>query len=384
MVAERIRSVDTSALERVLALVNGGDLISFAGGIPNGETFPREELREILSKVVEMDEALQYGSTAGVPELREEIARYMGTWGARVSREEVIVTHGSQQGIDMISRALIEPGDILVVEKPTYFVALNTFQIYNPLFEQVPLDDEGLRTEELEELLGKLKAEGKGVRLLYTVPTFQNPAGVTMSEERRKALAELAEEHDFLILEDNPYGELRYEGKRVKAVKAFAPERTIYLGSFSKTFVPGFRIAWLVAPEELIRPLSIAKQTTDICTNTFGQYATLFFLREHFERHVERLRRYYGPKRKAMLDALEEHMPETVEWTRPEGGMFVWLRTGRDTDELLKEAVGRGVAYVPGSAFYAKDPERNAMRLNFTFESVERIEQGVKILAELV
>ncbi len=384
MVAKRIGGIDTSALERVLALVNGGEIISFAGGIPSRETFPREELREILSKVVEMDGALQYGSTEGVPELREEIARYMKTWGARVSPREVMVTHGSQQGIDMVSRALVEPGDIVVVEKPTYFVALNTFQVYNPLFEQVSLDDEGLRTDELEGLLRRLKADGRRIRLLYTVPTFQNPAGVTMSEERRKALAELAEEYDFLILEDNPYGELRYEGKRVEALKAFAPERTIYLGSFSKTFVPGFRIAWLVAPEELIRPLSIAKQTSDICTNTFGQYATLLFLREHFDRHVERLRRYYSPKRKAMLDALEEHMPETAEWTRPEGGMFVWLRTRKDTDELLEEAVRRGVAYVPGSVFYAQEPERNAMRLNFTFESMGRIEQGVKILASIV
>ena len=385
MFSRRIQNIDTSALKRVLELVKGGDMISFAGGVPSTELFPMEDLRELVVEASRDPLSFQYGSALGLKELRDEIARYMERWGVKTSAGEIMVTHGSQQGIDAVARAFVNPGDVVIVEAPTYFVALNTFQIYEPAFQQVPLDGEGIDVERLEDLLRRLKAEGKTVKLLYTVPTFQNPAGVTMSEERRKALAELAEAYDFLIVEDNPYGELRYRGKAVKAVRAFAPERAVYLGSFSKVFVPGFRIAWLNAPEELMERLEVAKQTADVCTNSFGQYVTLLFMKKGLlERQIERLRKAYGPKMEAMLEALEEFMPENVEWTEPEGGMFVWLRTGKNTDELLEEAVKRGVAYVPGSAFYALDPRRDEMRLNFTFEQIDRIREGVKLLAGLL
>ncbi|NJE48028.1 PLP-dependent aminotransferase family protein [Thermococcus sp. 9N3] len=385
MFSRRIQNVDTSALRRVLSLISGGEVISFAGGVPSPELFPMEELRELVAEASENPLAFQYSSTLGLKELRDEIARYMERWGVRTSADEIMVTHGSQQGIDAVARTFVNPGDVVIVEAPTYFVALNTFQIYEPDFQQVPLDGEGIDIERLEDLLRRLKAEGKTVKLLYTVPTFQNPAGVTMSEGRRNALAELAEAYDFLIVEDNPYGELRYRGKAVKAVRAFAPDRTVYLGSFSKVFVPGFRIAWLNAPEELMERLEVAKQTADVCTNSFGQHVTLLFMKKGLlERQIERLREAYGPKMEAMLEALEEFMPENVEWTEPEGGMFVWLRTAKNTDELLEEAVKRGVAYVPGSAFYALDPRRDEMRLNFTFEQIDRIREGVRLLAELL
>ena len=385
MFSKRIQNVDTSALKRVLSLVSGGKVISFAGGVPSVELFPMDELRELVAEASENPLAFQYGTALGLEELRGEIARYMERWGVKTSKNEIMVTHGSQQGIDIIARTLVNPGDVVIVEAPTYFVALNTFQVYEPDFRQVTLDGEGIDVEKLEDLLRKLKAEGKSVKLLYTVPTFQNPAGVTMSVERRKALAELAEDYDFIIVEDNPYGELRYRGKTVKAVKAFAPDRTIYLGSFSKVFVPGFRIAWLNASEELMERLEVAKQTADVCTNSFGQHVTLLFMKRGLlERHVEKLRRAYGPKMEVMLEALEDFMPGNVSWTKPDGGMFLWLKTEKNTDELLEEAVRRGVAYVPGSAFYALNPRRNEMRLNFTFESPDRIVEGVRVLAGLL
>ena len=385
MFSERILGVDTSALRRVLALVRGGSVISFAGGVPSPELFPMEELGDVIMDVSKMREAFQYGPALGIPELREELAGYMKSWSVETSGGEIMITHGSQQGIDVVARALIDPGDVIIVEAPTYFVALNTFQIYGPEFVEVPLDSRGISTELLEGLLQELESQKKKVKMIYTVPNFHNPAGVTMSERRRKKLAKLAEEFDFIILEDNPYGELRYLGKRVRSIRSFAPDRTIYLGSFSKIFAPGFRIAWLNAPKWAIERLEVSKQTSDVCTNTFGQYVTLEFMRRgYLWKNVERLRRAYWPKLRAMLKALQEFMPEGVEWTEPEGGMFVWLKTGKDADALLPRAVERGVAYVPGSVFYALKPERDRMRLNFTFESEDRINDGIRILAELL
>jgi len=295
-----------------------------------------------------------------------------------------MITHGSQQGIDIIGRVLVDPGDIIVVEAPTYFVALNTFQVYEARFLQVGLDEEGLKTEELESLLRK----GEKIKLVYTIPTFQNPSGVTMSEERRKHLVELAEDFDFIIVEDNPYGELRYSGSPVKAIKHFDKSgRVINLGTFSKIFVPGFRLAWLIASEELMEKLEVGKLTTDVCSNTVGQYVTWTFMRKGLlKKHIQRLTESYGPKRDAMLEALDDFMPENVSWTKPDGGMFIWLTIDDnvDTKEMLEDAVKRGVAYVPGKVFYALKGGENQMRLNFTFESVERIREGIKKLAKLI
>ncbi len=385
MFSRRIEAVNTSVLKQVLELVKGGNVISFAGGVPSPELFPMDKLKELLNEAADDPFAFQYGSAIGMPELRSEIAHYMKRWDVKTSFKEIMITHGSQQGIDIIGRALINPGDVLIVEAPTYFVALNTFQVYEPVFEQVSLDEEGVVIEEFEELVKNIENEGKRIKLFYTISTFQNPTGITMSEERRKAVAELAEEHDFLIVEDGPYSELRYRGKDIRPIKTFAPERTIYLGTFSKIFVPGFRIAWLIAPESLIDYFEVAKQTADVCTNSFGQHVAWLFMKKGYLREqVEKLRRAYGPKMETMLDAIAEFMPEGVKWSEPDGGMFIWLTTGKDTDALLGDAVSRGVAYVPGSAFYAKAPAKNQMRLNFTLESADRIQEGIRILASLL
>ncbi|AFK23212.1 PLP-dependent aminotransferase family protein [Pyrococcus sp. ST04] len=380
MLSERIKAIDTTALKRVLDLISSGDVISFAGGVPSVETFPLDKLREIVEEVSSIPSAFQYGPSEGIPELREEIADYMKErWGAKTSAENVIITHGSQQGIDIVGRAMINPGDLILVEAPTYFVALNTFQVYEPKFAQIHVDENGLLVEDLEVLLKTLRP-----KILYTVPTFQNPTGTTLSEERRKYLVELAEEYNFYIVEDNPYGDIRYSGKKVKAIKAYSNDRVIYLGSFSKIFTPGFRIAWMVVPEELYERFLVAKQTIDVCTNSFGQYAAALFLRKGLlDEQIEKIVSYYKPKRDAMLEALEDYMPDNVSWTKPDGGMFVWATVeGVNTDELLERAVGKGVAYVPGSVFYAVNPRSDQMRLNFTFETTERIQEGIKRLAE--
>ncbi|WP_240912218.1 MULTISPECIES: PLP-dependent aminotransferase family protein [unclassified Thermococcus] len=389
MFSHRILDVDMSEVKRVLALIKGGDVISFAGGVPSKEVFPLKELKDAFLEVAEIPDAFQYGSTLGFEGLREELLKHLKeSQGIHAKLEEIMITHGSQQGIDIVGRAFVDPRDMIVVEAPTYFVALNTFQIYGSRFLQVGLDEEGLKTEELETLLRKLRADGKKIKLLYTIPTFQNPSGVTMSEERRKHLVELAEDFDFIIVEDNPYGELRYSGSPVKAIKHFDKSgRVINLGTFSKIFVPGFRLAWLIASEELMEKLEVGKLTTDVCSNTVGQYVTWTFMRKGLlKKHIQRLIEFYKPKRDAMLEALDEFMPENVNWTRPEGGMFIWLTIDGnvDTKEILEEAVKRGVAYVPGKVFYALKGGENQMRLNFTFESVERIREGVKKLAELI
>ncbi|WP_461863145.1 aminotransferase-like domain-containing protein [Thermococcus sp.] len=383
--SERILGVDTSELRGVLSLIKGGDTISFAGGVPSKELFPLDELREILLEVSGMHDAFQYTSSMGVEELRKELLGYLKErHGINAELGEIMITHGSQQGIDIIGKALVNPGDVIVVEAPTYFVALNTLQIYEPHFIQMELEETGLKTEELESLLRK----GEKVKLVYTMPTFQNPSGITMNEEKRKHLIELAEEFDFIVVEDNAYGDLRYEGKRVKAIKHFDESgRVIYLGTFSKIFVPGFRLAWLVASKDLMEKLEVGKMTADVCSNTFGQYVAWKFMeRNLLEKHIKRLIDFYKPKRDAMLEALEEFMPENVSWTEPEGGMFIWatVKNGADTKLLLKEAIRRKVAYVPGTVFYALEGGKNQMRLNFTFESIERIREGIKRLAELL
>ncbi|GAB6101767.1 PLP-dependent aminotransferase family protein [Thermococcus atlanticus] len=385
MFSRRILDIDMSEVKRVVALIKAGDVISFAGGVPSKALFPLKELREAFLEVGEIPDAFQYGSTLGFEGLREELLKHLkGSQEIHAELEEIMITHGSQQGIDIIGRVLVDPGDIIVVEAPTYFVALNTFQVYEARFLQVGLDEEGLKTEELESLLRK----GEKIKLVYTIPTFQNPSGVTMSEERRKHLVELSEDFDFIIVEDNPYGELRYSGSPVKAIKHFDKSgRVINLGTFSKIFVPGFRLAWLIASEELMEKLEVGKLTTDVCSNTVGQYVTWTFMRKGLlKKHIQRLTESYGPKRDAMLEALDDFMPENVSWTKPDGGMFIWLTIDDnvDTKEMLEDAVKRGVAYVPGKVFYALKGGENQMRLNFTFESVERIREGIKKLAKLI
>ncbi|WP_048151530.1 aminotransferase-like domain-containing protein [Palaeococcus ferrophilus] len=389
--SEKALGMKASEIRELLKLVESSDIISLAGGLPNPETFPYDVLEEILPRVIAEHgaQALQYGTTKGYTPLRLEIAELLRRrYGIPISKVDIMITSGSQQGLDLIGRVFINPGDIVVVEAPTYLAALQSFGYYDPKFVQIPLDDEGMRVDLLEEKLRALKAEGKKVKLVYTIPTFQNPGGVTMSKERRKRLLELASEYDFIIIEDGPYNELRYRGEEIPPIKRWDAEgRVLYLGTFSKILAPGLRVAWVAGEPHFIRKLEIAKQGIDLCTNVLGQVIAAEFLKGgHLERHIPRIRAFYKPKLETMLEALDKYMPEGVRWTKPEGGMFVWmtLPEGIDTKAMFEKAVSKGVAYVPGEAFFADRSVKNTLRLNFTYVEDEKIVEGIRRLAEVI
>jgi len=379
-----------SEVRELLKLVETSDIISLAGGLPNPKTFPKEIIRDILVEIMEKyaDKALQYGTTKGFTPLRETLMKWLGKRYGISQDNDIMITSGSQQALDLIGRVFLNPGDIVVVEAPTYLAALQAFNFYEPQYIQIPLDDEGMKVEILEEKLKELKSQGKKVKVVYTVPTFQNPAGVTMNEDRRKYLLELASEYDFIVVEDDPYGELRYSGNPEKKIKALDNEgRVIYLGTFSKILAPGFRIGWMVGDPGIIRKMEIAKQSTDLCTNVFGQVVAWRYVDGgYLEKHIPEIRKFYKPRRDAMLEALEEFMPEGVKWTKPEGGMFIWvtLPDGIDSKKMLERAIKKGVAYVPGEAFYAHRDVKNTMRLNFTYVDEDKIMEGIKRLAETI
>jgi len=389
--SEKALGMKASEIRELLKLIESSDVISLAGGLPAPETFPVEIIEEITKEVLKdhAAQALQYGTTKGFTPLRLALAEWMRKrYEIPISKVDIMITSGSQQALDLIGRVFMNPGDIVVVEGPTYLATLQAFKYYDPELVQISLDDEGMRVDLLEEKLEELEKEGKKVKVVYTIPTFQNPAGVTMNEKRRKRLLELASQHDFIIVEDNPYGELRYSGEHIKPIKAWDEEgRVLYLGTFSKILAPGFRIGWIAGEPHFIRKLEIAKQSVDLCTNTFSQVIAWKYVEGgHLDAHIPKIVDFYKPKRDAMLKALEGFMPEGVKWTKPEGGMFVWvtLPEGIDTKVMFEKAVSRGVAYVPGEAFFAYRDVKNTMRLNFTYVSEEKIREGIKRLAEVI
>ena len=389
--SEKARRMKASEIRELLKLVETSDIISLAGGLPAPETFPVEQIKEITKEVLEKhaDKALQYGTTKGFTPLRLALARWMEKrYGIPTSKVEIMMVAGSQQALDLAGRVFINPGDLVVVEGPTYLAALQAFKYYDPEFISIPMDHDGMRVDLLEEKLRELKAQGKKVKFVYTVSTFQNPMGVTMSVDRRKRLVELADEYDFLIIEDSPYTELRYSGEPVPPVKHFDDTgRVIYLGTFSKILAPGFRLGWIAAQPQFIRKMEIAKQSIDLCANTLAQVIAWKYVENgYLDEHIPEIVEFYKPRRDAMLKALEDFMPEGVEWTRPDGGMFIWLTLpeGIDTKMMLEKAVSKGVAYVPGEAFFAHRDVKNTMRLNFTYVPEETIREGVMRLAEVI
>ncbi|WP_297518945.1 PLP-dependent aminotransferase family protein [Thermococcus sp.] len=389
--SEKARRMKASEIRELLKLVETSDIISLAGGLPAPETFPVEQIKEITKEVLEKhaDKALQYGTTKGFTPLRLALARWMEKrYGIPTSKVEIMMVAGSQQALDLAGRVFINPGDLVVVEGPTYLAALQAFKYYDPEFISIPMDHDGMRVDLLEEKLRELKAQGKKVKFVYTVSTFQNPMGVTMSVDRRKRLVELADEYDFLIIEDSPYTELRYSGDPVPPVKHFDDTgRVIYLGTFSKILAPGFRLGWIAAQPQFIRKMEIAKQSIDLCANTLAQVIAWKYVENgYLDEHIPEIVEFYKPRRDAMLEALEEYMPEGVEWTRPDGGMFIWLTLpeGINTKMMLEKAVSKGVAYVPGEAFFAHRDVKNTMRLNFTYVPEETIREGVRRLAEVI
>lgn len=379
-----------SEIRELLKITRKPDIISFAGGLPAPDTFPVAELQDICSQVLREKGAmaLQYGTTEGEAPLREAIAQWMNREKAAIKPENILVTAGSQQGLDIVAKVFIDPGDIIIVELPSYIGGLQAFTAYRAKMIGVPQDNDGMRMDKLEKVLEKLARKKKRPKFIYVVPDFQNPSGVTMSLERRKKLLELAYKYEVPIIEDSPYRDLRFAGEPVPAIYALDDqEQVIALGTFSKIFCPGLRLAWIMAPAQWLDKMIIAKQGMDLCCPTFNQLvAAEYISRGGLPKQIEQIRELYGRKREAMLRALKKHMPKGVKWTKPEGGLFLWVKLPKNlsANELFPMAVEEKVAYVIGSAFHCDGKGQNSMRLNFSFPTEEQIEEGVKRLAAMV
>jgi 2-aminoadipate transaminase len=394
--AQRTLGMKSSTIRDLLKLTADPELISFAGGLPAPELFPVAEVGEATRRVLDEHggQALQYAATEGYLPLRELLARHMSRYGIKVSAGNVLVTTGSQQALDLIGKLLVNPGDHIATEEPTYLGALQAWDAYQAQYLPVPLDDDGMQVDRLEDALRA------GPKFLYVLPNFQNPGGVTLSLARRKRLVELASQHGTPIVEDDPYGQLRYEGEHLPSLVQLDAEyhgcasgerafrgAVIYLGTLSKTLAPGFRIGWMVAPEDVIARLVMMKQGADLHTSTFAQMVAYETARGGFiDRHVKRIRTVYRERRDAMLAALERHFPKSVRWTRPQGGLFLWvsLPAGLDSRALLAEALREKVAFVPGHSFFPKGGGETTFRLNFSYCAPPVIEEGVRRLGAVL
>ncbi len=390
--AQRTHHMKSSAIRELLKLTQQPDIISFAGGLPAPELFPVAEVERASQVVLEKHgaQALQYSTTEGFLPLREMICRHTSRYGLYVTPENVLITSGSQQALDLLGKIFINPGDRILVENPTYLGAIQAWNAYGAEYVTVPCDEYGMKTEELEAALRA------GPKFIYVLPNFQNPTGATLSLERRKQLIALADQYGVPIIEDDPYGQLRYEGEHIPSVVALDSEyrgnnhatysgNVIYLSTFSKTLAPGLRLAWVVAPPGVIGKLVQAKQGADLHTPTFNQMVGYEVGKGGFiDRHVREIRKVYGARRDLMLGLMDELFPPDVRWTRPRGGLFLWvtLPEGLDAAEVFKVAVRRKVAFVPGAPFHPVGGGENTMRINFSNARPEQIEQGVARLAD--
>ncbi|MFC3996993.1 PLP-dependent aminotransferase family protein [Nocardiopsis sediminis] len=374
-----------SEVRALFAVASRPEVVSLAGGMPNVSALPLEHIGEIVQQVIAEQgaTALQYGSAQGDPVLREQICDVMALEGIDAGADDVIVTVGSQQALDLVTRVFVDPGDVVLCEAPTYVTAINTFAAFQADIRHVAMDGDGVIPEALEETLTRLAAAGRPVKFFYTVPNFQNPAGVTLSAERRRRVLEICRAHNLLVLEDNPYGLLRYEGEAVRALRADAPDNVIYLGSFSKTLSPGFRIGWALAPSAVRAKLVLAAESAMLSHSSFNQMVVGRYLSTHpWREQIKDFNEMYRERRDTMLASLEAMMPAGTTWTRPEGGFFVWvtLPEGLDAKAMLPRAVGKRVAYVPGTGFYASDEGRRNMRLSFCYPSPDQISEGIRRL----
>jgi len=381
-----------SDIRELLKLAEKGDVISLAGGLPDPRSFPRDAIAEIAGHVVNVygEKALQYSPTRGVAYFLDAVRGFAGRHGIAVRSDDgLMATVGSQQGLYLVGRALLDPGDIVVTEEPAYLGAIQAFRVTGARFLTVPIDGEGLRTDVLEETLRKLdKGERRRLKLLYTVATCNNPAGTTLPLERRRHLLEIAEEYDLLIVEDDPYRFITFGEAETTPIKSLDEAgRVIYMSSFSKILAPGLRLGWLAAPEPIVAKLELVKQSIDLHTPSLTQYIAAEALnRGIVDEHLPRIRSLYREKRDTMLEALSEYMPDGVEWTKPIGGFFVWMWLPRDVNarRLLERAIERGVAFVPGDAFYPNGGGENTARLNFSYPPADAIREGVRRLAQAI
>ena len=380
-----VASFFRSPVRDIFKKVDLNSIYSFAGGYPSAETFPLESIRQTMSEVIDKygGKAFQYGATQGVQELREAVAKRYG-----VAVDRVQITSSSQQGIDVCTRILINPGDVILTSSPSYLGALQSFSSYRAKIVGVShnVDIQEYKSAFVSEIK-KAAEEGRTVKFLYMIPDFQNPSGESLTLEERKMLADLAEEYGFLIVEDSPYRELRYEGEHIPTIYSLAPDRVIHLGSFSKIFAPGFRLGWAIAHPDILDKIYVCKQSLDLCPPIFDQYVAAEFLESgRLDENLKKSVLLYKEKRDLLLSLLDEYMPEGVKWTRPEGGLFLFLTLpeGFDAVAFYDQALSAGVAYVAGEFFHPDRSGKNTMRLNFSFMSPEKIIAGIRLLAELL
>ena len=392
ILSDSAKGMKRSAIRELLKLTQKPEIISFAGGLPAKESFPLEQLQEICAEVIATDgaAACQYGSTEGVPELLEILAqRYRDQGLSYVTKENITIITSSQQGLDTVGKIFLNRGDKYICELPSYLGALGAFNSYGGVGVGIPQDEQGMSAVELEKTLAEMKAKGEKPKFIYLIPDFQNPAGMTMPEARRIEILNIAKKHEIMIIEDSPYRELRFSGK---------PQRMLYdldngegnvitLGTFSKIFMPGFRMGWVLAHPMVIDNFVKAKQSTDLCTSAFLQKITVkFFQKKYFDANVKKIVDMYRGKLEAMLGAFEKYMPEGVTWTRPEGGLFLFLTLpeGYDAEELFQIAIEKNVAFVLGTVFFVNGGGKNTMRINFSYMSEEMNIEGVKRLADAI
>jgi len=387
--AERTHGLAVSAVRALFSVANRPEVVSLAGGMPNIADLPLDAVGDSIATLIKTrgTQAMQYGSGQGEERIREQICEVMAEEQITAHADDVTITTGSQQALDLVTRTFIDPGDVILAEAPSYVGALGTFRAYQAQVVHVAMDENGLLPDALEQAIVSLRAQGRRVKFLYTIPNFNNPSGITLSLERRHQVLDVAKRHDLLIIEDNPYGLLTLESDPLPAIRSFDAEQVIYLGSFSKTFAPGFRIGWALAPHAVREKLVLAQESATLCPPVFSQFAISTYLETwDWRGQIKAFRSMYKERRDAMFEGLTENMPQGTTWTRPGGGFFVWvtLPEGLDSQAMLPRAVSARVAYVPGPAFYADGFGTRFMRLSYCFPTPERIIEGTRRLGEVL
>ena len=387
--AARTRGMSVSEIRALFAVASRPEVVSLAGGMPHLSALPMDTVADLVAELVREQGAvaLQYGSGQGDPLLREQICAVMALEGITAHADDVVVTIGSQQAVDLVTKIFVDPGDVVIAEAPSYVGALGTFCAYQAEVVHVAMDDDGIIPSHLDEAIGSIRSAGQRPKLLYTIPNFHNPAGVSLSVARRAEVLEICRRHGLLVLEDNPYGLLGFDEDPVRALRADDPDNVVYLGSFSKTFAPGFRVGWALAPLAIREKLVLASESAVLCPPSFSQLAVSRYLStQPWQDQIKAYRELYHERRDAMLGALPAHMPVGTRWTRPRGGFYVWvtLPPGLDSKAMLPRAVTNRVAYVPGTAFYADGFGTSCLRLSYCHPPPERIVEGVRRLGSVI
>jgi 2-aminoadipate transaminase len=384
------KGMKRSVIREILKHLQKPGMISFAGGLPAPETFPVEDLKEIVLEVLENNgaDALQYGTTEGDPGLRKALVERHNRQGLDIGVDNLIITTGSQQALDLIARIFIDPGDYVLCGLPSYIGGLNAFTAYGVKLKGITLDSDGMKPDELEETIIHLKELGRKIKFIYVIPDFQNPAGITLPESRRIKIIEIAEKYDLLIVEDSPYREVRFRGEPQRLMSQLDKTgRVITLCTFSKILSPGFRVGWVIGHPEILDKIAMAKQTADLCTSSFVQKIIASYIEKGLlEKNLEKTIALYSKRRDFMIKCFRENMPDKVTWTEPEGGLFLFvtLPPHLDSEDIFRKAVERNVAFVAGSSFFCNDSGRNTMRINFSFSNPAEIEEGVKRLSAVI